>query len=298
MGRMNAHETTSRPSPAELRVIAVDVAREAAELIATMRESLGIGGGEGHGAAVSTKSSAVDPVTEVDTAAEQLIVKRLREVRPEDGVRGEEGARTDSATGVQWIIDPIDGTVNFLYGIPAFAVSLGAAVDGEVVAGAVHNVVTGEVFSAAIGEGATCTVGGCAHALRASNASEVSHVLLATGFSYSAQWRSRQAAILGAVLPAVRDIRRAGSAALDLCAVAAGRVDAYYEHGTHPWDWAAGSLIAREAGAMVEHPEISAHGSTGDVVYAAAPGVAETLKETLRAAGALEPLAHTGDSGA
>lgn len=269
------------------RALCADLAQRAAELVARQRDQRAA-----HGAlvAAATKSSAVDPVTEVDTACERFIVAELALRRPGDGILGEEGADSASSTGVEWIIDPIDGTVNFLYGLPVYAVSIGAAVDGELIAGAVCNAATGELFSAAAGHGATVELAGRTRALTASRATALEHSLVATGFSYTSQWRSRQADILTHVLPRVRDIRRTGSAALDLCNVAAGRVDAYYEHGTHPWDYAAGAVIAAEAGARVRHPGVRADGADGGVTAAAAPGVWDAFLHLLESAGGDGPL--------
>ncbi len=293
VGMINDTGTGTRarplPSPGELRDLCTSIVSEAARLVARQRAAY-VAGGEG--IPRETKSSEVDPVTAVDRAAEQLIVARLGELRPRDGILGEEGADKPSLTGVQWIVDPIDGTVNFLYGLPAYAISVAAAVEGVVVAGAVQNVATGELYSAALGEGATVFRGGRVTPLQASAETETARALVATGFSYSSAWRARQAEILAGVLPEVRDIRRMGSAALDLCAVAEGRVDAYYEHGTHPWDWAAGAIIAAEAGVVVHHPGVESKGEEGEIVTAGAPGVAATFSELLGVAGALSPLAR------
>ena len=233
------------PDPAELLALAVDVAREAAALVARGRATAGD--------SVAVKSSSVDVVTAVDTASERLIVERLTAARPGDGVLGEEGTERTGTTGVRWVVDPIDGTVNFLYGVPAYAVSIAAEVDGVVRAGAVLNAATGELF--------TATAGGGAHLsspqhpepvrLRGSAPSSLEQTLVATGFGYAAEQRRAQGAVVARLLPQVRDIRRFGSAALDLCAVAAGRVDAYYELHLNPWDHAAGALVAAEAGAVV-----------------------------------------------
>ncbi|WP_165165109.1 inositol monophosphatase family protein [Corynebacterium qintianiae] len=271
----------------ELRCLCADIATRAAELVKRQRANLAAAG---ELTASGTKSSDVDPVTVVDKASEELIVGEIAKRRPGDGILGEEGTDTASTTGVEWIIDPIDGTVNFLYGVPHYAVSIGVVVDGELAAGAVCNPATGELFTAAAGQGATLTLGTETTRLRASAATEVARCLVATGFSYSSEWRADQANILTSVLPAVRDIRRAGSAALDLCAVAAGRVDAYYEHGTHPWDYAAGALIASESGAVVRHPGLRADGAEGGLTAAAAPGVWADFSALLRRAGADAPL--------
>ncbi|ALC06098.1 fructose-1,6-bisphosphatase [Corynebacterium deserti GIMN1.010] len=240
----------------------------------------------------NTKSSAVDPVTVVDTLAEDFIANRLQELRPEDGLIGEEGTGTASISGVTWIVDPIDGTVNFLYGLPQYAVSIAAAIDGEVVTGAVINVETGVLYTAARGEGASKYMPASDEiiALRASGASVVSEALVATGFSYSALRRSRQAHLLTSVLPSVRDIRRMGSAALDLCHLADGQVDIYYEHGLNCWDFAAGTLIAAEAGAVVEAPGLSIPGSSGEICFAASPGVFADARAHFESIKAFEPL--------
>lgn len=269
----------------QLRGIAEQVAREAATAIIEKRAELG-----DIAAYTQTKSSPVDPVTVVDTFAEELIVERLSEERPGDGFIGEEGSDTRSESGVTWIVDPIDGTVNFLYSIPQFAVSIAAAVDGEVVAGAVINVTTGEMFSAARGFGATATVGDAVRTLAVNQVSAPSQALLATGFGYSARRRAVQAELVAKLLPQVRDIRRMGSAALDLCAVASGQVDAHMEHGLNAWDYAAGGLIAEEAGASVQLPPLSSAGALGELTLVAGPGIFDELLDMLEAAGGAGPL--------
>jgi myo-inositol-1(or 4)-monophosphatase len=233
------------PDPAELLALAVDVAREAAALVARGRATAGDD--------VAVKSSSVDVVTAVDTDSERLIVERLTAARPGDGVLGEEGGVRAGTSRVRWVVDPIDGTVNFLYGVPAYAVSIAAEVDGVVRAGAVLNAATGELF--------TATAGGGAHLsspdrpdpvrLRGNAPASLEQSLVATGFGYGVEQRRAQGAVVARLLPRVRDIRRFGSAALDLCAAAAGRVDAYYELHLNPWDYAAGALVAAEAGLVV-----------------------------------------------
>ncbi|MBW3557558.1 MAG: inositol monophosphatase, partial [Actinobacteria bacterium] len=184
-------------------------------------------------------------VSDVDRASERLIDERLSELRPHDGIVGEEGASRPGTSGVSWIIDPLDGTTNFLYGFPEFSVSIAAAVDGKVVAGAVHDPNHAETFVAALGGGATCN----GQPLKVEGAPTLATALVGTGFSYDPERRRLQASLLPRLLPEVRDIRRAGAASLDLCWVAAGRLDAYYEWGLQAWDWAAGELVAAEAGA-------------------------------------------------
>lgn len=272
----------------ELRRLCIELAVDAADLVVQQREFL-----LQHGSLAQvthSKSSSVDPVTAVDRAAEQRIVNRLRQLRPSDGIIGEEGADTAAASGVHWVIDPIDGTVNFLYGLPVYAVSVGVAVNGSLAAGAVVQVVSGDVYSAARGLGAVVERDGEQIPLRTSQASDPATALIATGFSYHAHWRAKQAELLSHILPNVRDIRRLGSAAIDLCHVAEGRVDGYYEHGTHPWDYAAGAVIANEAGAMVQHPGLTDHAASGAPVIAAAPQLWDRFLDLLSSAGATSQL--------
>lgn len=221
----------------------------------------------------SAKSSATDPVTVIDTTVEEHLRSIVAEARPGDRVLGEEGgeeAAAPAAGGVRWVVDPVDGTVNLLYGIPFTAVSVAAEVDGVVLAGAVHNIVTEETWTAGAGRGASSrTVDGVVTALAASACEEVSMALVGTGFAYDADVRAEQGRVVAQLLPRIRDIRRCGSAALDLCMIASGRLDAYYERCLKPWDHAAGALIAAEAGAVVS---VSARDEVPTI--AAAPGVA------------------------
>jgi myo-inositol-1(or 4)-monophosphatase len=238
-------ELVAAPDPAELLALAVDVAREAAALVARGRATAG-----DH---VAVKSSSVDVVTAVDTDSERLIVDRLTRARPGDGVLGEEGAARAGTSGVRWVVDPIDGTVNFLYGVPAYAVSIAAEVDGVVCAGVVLNAATGELFTATSGGGAHLSSPQLEAPVRLTGNAPPSleQTLVATGFGYGVEQRRAQGAVVARLLPQVRDIRRFGSAALDLCAAAAGRVDAYYELHLNRWDHAAGALVAAEAGLVV-----------------------------------------------
>ncbi len=220
----------------ELLDLAVTAAEDAADLLRTSRPET-----------VDTKSSTTDLVTDLDRAAEARIVGRLLDARPEDGVHGEEGGERTGRSGVRWVVDPLDGTTNYVYDYPAYAVSIAAEADGELVAGVVVDIVGTQRY--------TATAGGGAHRdgrpIRVSGVDDLAPALVATGFSYDRDTRGRQAGVLGTVLPAVRDIRRSGSAALDLCSVACGRVDGFWERGLAPWDRAAGGLIAAEAGAVV-----------------------------------------------
>ncbi|MEC4614062.1 inositol monophosphatase [Tsukamurella tyrosinosolvens] len=281
----------------ELSEIAVTVAAEAAQRVAARRAEVfganafdGAGGSRPEG--VTTKSTPTDPVTVVDTETEGFVRERLAELRPDDTVLGEEfGGERGEPGAVQWVVDPIDGTVNFLYGVPAYAVSVGARVDGVSVAGAVADVVHGTVYAAALGAGAReIAPDGTVRDLRANPITDPALALVATGFGYARERREKQGRVLAQLLPAVRDVRRIGSAALDLCMVAAGRADAHFEHGLSPWDWAAGALIAQEAGAVVIVPAPDSSSDDGALTLAAAPGIADDLIALLRAAGGLEAL--------
>jgi myo-inositol-1(or 4)-monophosphatase len=276
--------------PGLLREVAEQLVSEAAEFVRRRRaEVFGLGPADAGSDAVRVKSTPTDPVTVADTETERLVRERLKRMRPADSVLGEEGGGTDAQAGtVRWVVDPIDGTVNFVYGIPAYAVSLAAQVDGVSVAGAVADVAGGQVYSAGAGLGAHVIADGQRRRLRCNQVDDLSMALLGTGFSYAPRRRAAQANLLAQLLPAVRDIRRLGSAALDLCMVAAGRLDAHYEHGLNEWDWAAGALIAAEAGAVVLLPRAADPGA--GLLMAAAPGVAAQLIEALDRFAGLQPL--------
>ena len=259
----------SNPSPVELREVAVHLATSAADLVRRRRNEV-FGGGDPAAGSSATKSTDTDPVTVVDTESEQLLRAELARLRPDDAILGEEGGGDPADTvGLRWVLDPIDGTVNFVYGLPVYAVSVGVQRDGVSLAGAVVDVAAGRVFAAARGAGATLD----GRPLRCTAVTQARMALVATGFAYDSTRRSLQGALLASLLPHVRDVRRVGSAALDLCAVAAGWVDAYYEHGTNPWDWAAGALVAEEAGAVLRLPDAQVLGTAGQLVVVAAPGV-------------------------
>jgi myo-inositol-1(or 4)-monophosphatase len=228
-----------------LRDLAVEAAREAGELLASR---------SGRVEVAATKSSPTDVVTEMDRRSEELIRSRILAVRPGDAILGEEGGQTGSTDGapVRWVIDPLDGTVNYLYGLHDWAVSIGAEVGGQIVAGAVYVPRRGELFSAFAGGGAWLEqAGGGTERLHCSAGVPLDRALVGTGFGYLAARRKVQGEVVAALLPQVRDIRRIGVASVDLCAVAAGRLDGYYERGLNYWDWAAGALVAAESGAVV-----------------------------------------------
>ena len=266
---------------AGLERLAVDIAHEAGRFIVDERP-----GGLG---VAQTKSSATDVVTVMDQGCERLLRALLGAARPDDAVLGEEDGATTGTTGLTWVVDPIDGTVNYLYEIPSYCVSVGAVVGDPTraghwrpVVGAVYNPVSEEMFHARLGGGAHLRTGTGTderRRLRVSGVDVLGQALVATGFGYRPEVRREQAAVLAELMPQIRDIRRAGSAALDLCAVAAGRVDAYYERGLNAWDLAAGWLVATESGAVVGGPPGQPPGE--ELVIATGPGLATTLVSRL-----------------
>jgi myo-inositol-1(or 4)-monophosphatase len=228
----------------ELLELAVTTASEAGRMLVDKRPADGPD-------VVQTKSSPTDVVTQMDRAAERLIIERIGALRPQDAFLGEESGSSAGSSGVRWIIDPIDGTVNYLYDLPDWAVSIAAEVDGETVAGAIVLPRRGETYAARRGGGARLSTDGGVRELRCNTGVPLDRALVATGFGYDSGRRAHQARVLTRVLPRVRDIRRSGSCCVDLCSLAAGRVDAYYERGVQVWDIAAGSLIVEEAGGRV-----------------------------------------------
>jgi myo-inositol-1(or 4)-monophosphatase len=296
----------------ELLVIAVGAALEAGQLLASK---------EGRVEVAATKSSPTDVVTEMDGRAEELIRARILVARPDDAILGEEGGQVDGAVDapVRWVVDPLDGTVNYLYGLHDWAVSIAAEVDlraaggdargGEIgrvaggdvgrniVAGAVYVPMRGELFTAVRGEGAwlessrgSGTSGGPGESaipdstferipLRCRPGVPLDQALIATGFGYRAERRTVQGEVVAALLPRIRDIRRNGVASVDLCAVAAGRLDGYYERGLNYWDYAAGALIAAEAGAVVGDSRGGPPSTS--MTVAAGPGLFGPLRDAL-----------------
>lgn len=260
----------------ELLDLATRIALEAGTLAAARRA-------EGVTVAAS-KSSLEDVVTQADRDTEELIRSLLADARPDDGILGEEGGGTVAGTsGLTWVVDPIDGTVNYLYGIRHYAVSIAVVEGGQdplgwtALAGVVNNPATSELFCAALGSGATLN----GSAIRVAPPVELAQALIGTGFSYLAATRREQADVLLEVITRVRDIRRQGSAALDLCDVAAGRLNAYFERGLNPWDHAAGALVAAEAGARVSG--LRGSPASKEFVLAAEPSVARALEAVLAA---------------
>jgi myo-inositol-1(or 4)-monophosphatase len=274
----------------ELLVIAVGAALEAGQLLASK---------EGRVEVAATKSSPTDVVTEMDGRAEELIRARILVARPDDAILGEEGGQVDGAADApaRWVVDPLDGTVNYLYGLHDWAVSIAAEVDERIVAGAVYVPMRGELFTAVRGEGAwlestrgSGTSGGPGESvvpdstferipLRCRPGVPLDQALVATGFGYRAQRRTVQGEVVAALLPRIRDIRRNGVASVDLCAVAAGRLDGYYERGLNYWDYAAGALIAEEAGAFVGDSRGGPPSTS--MTVAAGPGLFGPLRDAL-----------------
>ena len=261
----------ARPDLLELLQLAESLAREAAD---HLREAVH------HVQEVDTKTTLTDMVTATDRASERLIVDGIRKARPDDAILGEEGTADHGTTGVRWVVDPLDGTTNFLYGLPALAVSIAVEIDGVTEVGVVVDAGRDESFTAVRGGGAHA--GG--RPMRCRDATDLATALVGTGFSYDAGRRGRQAAALAEILPGVRDIRRVGAAAIDLCWVAAGRLDAFYERGLAPWDLAAGALVAREAGATVG--DLDGGPPSGAFTLAAAPAIFEPLRALLLTSGA------------
>ena len=280
----------SAPDTAGLRDLAIAVAREAGELLAARAGGVEV---------AATKSSPTDVVTEMDRRSEELIRSRILAVRPSDVILGEEGGQIGNTDGapVRWVIDPLDGTVNYLYGLHDWAVSIAAEVGpaegGEVgraeggegrkiVAGAVFVPMRGELFSAVTGGGAWLESAGAERVqLHCQPGAPLKQALVGTGFGYLAARRQIQGEVVAALLPQIRDIRRIGVASVDLCAVAAGRLDGFYERGLNYWDWAAGALIATEAGATVAG--LNGDPVSGSMAVAAGPFLFGPLAAALAA---------------
>ena len=230
---------------------------------------------------IETKSSPTDLVSQVDKAAERLIVDRLRSERPDDGILGEEGASCEGTSGLRWVVDPLDGTTNYIYGYPAYSVSIAVEIGGDAQVGVVLDSSSGRLYRAVAGSGAVCDD----RPITARVPEGLATALVATGFSYSTTERELEGVVVATVLPRIRDIRRSGSAALDLCRLAAGEVDAYWELDLSPWDFAAGVLIAREAGAEVLLAPSA--GGKGRAVVGTHASLMPAFTELLREAGAL-----------
>jgi myo-inositol-1(or 4)-monophosphatase len=239
----------------QLRAVAVEIAVDAGQILLAQRD---------RALEVGTKSTATDPVTAADRASEGLISRRLATARPDDGLLGEEGASRRGTSGIRWVVDPLDATVNYTYGFPHWCVSIAAEDDDGPVAGVVHDPLRRELFVAGRGLGAVLED----RPLKVTDVATLDRTMVATGFAYDPDLRAVQGREAADLLGLVRDLRRAGSAALDLAYVAAGRVDAYYEVGLQPWDWAAGRLLVTEAGGVVTTKRRTLAGGTRDGLVA------------------------------
>jgi myo-inositol-1(or 4)-monophosphatase len=218
--------------------LALAIAREAGELLMNRPASWDL----------TVKSTAIDIATQMDHASEKLIVDAILAARPDDGIIGEEGANRVSTSGVTWVIDPVDGTVNYFYGLPGWSISIAVKDATGTLVGVVHSPTTNSTWKASRGDGAFLND----VRIECNNPVELNRALLSSGFAYDVNSRFEQLKIVNALLPQIRDLRRIGSAAVDICHVATGLVDGYFETGLMEWDLAAGELIAREAGAIVE----------------------------------------------
>jgi myo-inositol-1(or 4)-monophosphatase len=248
---------------AEALALATEAAREAGALLLELRRSPATG--------VRAKSSATDLVSEADERAERAIVTAIRQRRPDDALIAEEGSSARGSSGVSWYVDPLDGTINYLYGIPQWSVSICCADSAGPLAAVVFDPLRGELFSATRGGGARLGV----QRLAVTDRSDLASALIATGFGYDAAQRSTQGRILANVMGDVRDVRRFGSASLDLCFVAAGRFDGYFESVDKPWDWIGGALLVREAGGRVT--ELTPANPAFPRIIASGPGIHERL---------------------
>jgi myo-inositol-1(or 4)-monophosphatase len=256
---------TVNPDPRELLGLARRAAHEAGALVKNAPV---------HSLARATKSSPTDLVSEMDRASEELILGIIRRARPDDGLIGEEGGAKHSKSGLSWLVDPIDGTVNYLRGLPNYSISIAVVNEQAAVAGVVYDPTLDETFTAIRGHGAALN----GNPITCSSIA-LPRAIIGTGFSYSAAQRARQAEVLLGVLPAIGDIRRPGSAAVSLCWVACGRLDGFFETGLKPWDFAAGTLIAREGGADVRGAEMDE--PRGELLIASAPSITADLYRVL-----------------
>ena len=262
---------TSPPGAAELAEFAVELAQGAGRLVQAGRQTT---------LAVSAKSTASDLVTQVDRQSERWLVEHILARRPEDGILGEEGGERPGRSGVRWVLDPIDGTVNFVLGLPFYAVSVAAEIDATVVAGAVCNPAAAETYWAWLGGGAY--LGDTR--LAGPGTTELAAAVVGTGFGYDAAHRGRQAEVLVRLLPRMADLRRFGAASLEICNVAAGRLDGFFEAALNPWDYAAASIVATEAGCVTS----GLHGRPGSaqLFAVAGRGLAEAFFAELEGVGA------------
>jgi len=251
----------------ELHKLAIEAASRAGALLMDRPIDLG----------VTSKSTPTDVVTVMDKSAERLLEEFLLGARPDDGILGEEGASVAGSSGVVWVVDPLDGTVNYLYDLPGWAVSVAAQYNGETVAGCVNAPSIGRLWSAALGTGAWLN----GEAISCNDPIEFKSSLIGTGFGYLTEKRMVQGRVVQELLPQVRDIRRSGAAAVDLCYVASGSLDGYFESGLQPWDYAAGELIVREAGGVIS--DLLGGGASTEMTIAGGAEVHKSLLAFLTA---------------
>lgn len=260
-------QSNSRYEISNLQKLALEAAAKAAEIHRNRLYQSHI---------VNTKSSRTDLVSEVDLEAERTIIEMIEGARPDDAIVAEEGSSRTGTSGIRWIIDPLDGTTNYLYRYPGFTVSIGIEVNGRKTIGVVHDSYHQRIYTAVIGQLAFCNN----KSVSVNESVELADALIATGFMYNALYRSKQAHSIAQILPHIRDIRRSGSASLDLCLLASGCIDGYFEYGVHPWDITAGGVIAATAGAKVA--SIPTHTEASTLLVASHPSIFDSLLHLLR----------------
>lgn len=236
----NSFETPSDVRPQDLLDLALGIAIEVGAMLMNRPAAF----------EVTSKSTAIDIATQMDKASEKFIVESILASRPHDGIIGEEGSERESTSGITWVIDPVDGTVNYLYGIPGWNVSIAVKDELGVIAGVVHAPTINSTFTAIRGEGAFHISSGKSQRIQCNDPVPLNRALIGTGFAYDVDRRVEQGRIVAQLLPQIRDLRRLGAAAVDICYVAMGAFDGYFEYGLYEWDWAAAGLIAQEAGAL------------------------------------------------
>lgn len=260
---MRVTNSIDNARPGDLLALALRIAREAGTLLMDRPVAFEI----------SSKSTAIDIATQMDKASEKFIVESLLASRPDDGIIGEEGSTRESASGITWVIDPVDGTVNYLYGIPGWNVSIAVKDDGGVIAGVVHAPTINSTFTAIRGEGAFFN----SRKIRCNDPVSLDRALIGTGFAYDVRRRVEQGRIVAQLLPAIRDVRRVGAAAVDICYVALGAFDGYFEYGLFEWDYAAAGLIATEAGAVITTDSLGVTVCAGPSLHPALAAAVEVV---------------------
>lgn len=260
---MRVTNSIGNARPDDLLALALRIAHEAGTLLMDRPAAFEI----------SSKSTAIDIATQMDKASEKFIVESLLASRPDDGIIGEEGSTRESASGITWVIDPVDGTVNYLYGIPGWNVSIAVKDHRGVIAGVVHAPTINSTFTAIRGEGAFLN----SRKIRCNDPVSLDRALIGTGFAYDVRRRVEQGRIVAQLLPAIRDVRRVGAAAVDICYVALGAFDGYFEYGLFEWDYAAAGLIATEAGAVITTDSLGVTVCAGPSLHPALAAAVEVL---------------------